>query len=430
MKMNVLPSLSLVALLHPDNQSSTGGKVLMKRVTFVLQFGRSRLVGLGNLPGIVVRSSGWAATIKREASLARTICLNAIDGHLKSACATWLLSLVLLLGLPTVVQAQFTYAFNNGTITITGCGGCGGAVVIPSTISGYLVTGMGDYAFEDRTNLTSVTIPDNVTNIGFQAFFNCTSLTSVTIPSSVTSMGDNVFGDCSSLTSVIIPNNFTSIGTWMFDSCYSLTSIIIPSSVTNIGWQAFYNCDSLTNLVIPNGVTSIENGAFSGCASLTSVTIPNSVISIGADAFFECTGLASVTIPNSVSSIPGDAFYGTSLGSVTIPGSVTNIGYSAFFNCTSLTNITIPGSVTNIGYQAFTSCYALRGVYFQGNAPTVSAAGVFVGDTNASVYYLAGTTGWGPTLGGLPTVPWNTPPSSSPNPPARPSTKATPPPSL
>jgi hypothetical protein len=32
---------------------------------------------------------------------------------------------------------------------------------------------------------------------------------------------------------------------------------------------------------------------------------------------------------------------------------------------------------------------------------------VFSSDTNATVYYLPGTAGWGPTLGGLPTALWN-----------------------
>ena len=32
---------------------------------------------------------------------------------------------------------------------------------------------------------------------------------------------------------------------------------------------------------------------------------------------------------------------------------------------------------------------------------------VFSGDNNATVYYLPGTTGWGSTFGGRPTVLWN-----------------------
>ena len=54
--------------------------------------------------------------------------------------------------------------------------GCNGSV-IPDDGS---VTGIGSYAFEDCTSLTSVIIPKSVTSIGYNAFYNCDSLTSVT----------------------------------------------------------------------------------------------------------------------------------------------------------------------------------------------------------------------------------------------------------
>ena len=47
-----------------------------------------------------------------------------------------LLPLLLLLALPAAVQAQYTDTTNNGTITITGYTGSGGAVTIPDTING------------------------------------------------------------------------------------------------------------------------------------------------------------------------------------------------------------------------------------------------------------------------------------------------------
>ena len=91
-------------------------------------------------------------------------------GRLRTACAARLLPLLLLLTLPAAVQAQFTYTTNNGTITITGYTGPGGAVTIPSTINGLPVTSIGDWAFGDCTSLTSVTIPNSVTSIGTDAF--------------------------------------------------------------------------------------------------------------------------------------------------------------------------------------------------------------------------------------------------------------------
>src|SRR4051794_34590902 len=116
-----------------------------------------------------------------------------------------LFNLLLLLTLPAVVQAQFYYTIENGTITIISYYGPGGEVIIPATISGLPVTRIGDSVFYGRTNLTSATIPNSVTSIGDAAFGYCTGLTSVTIPNSVTSIGDFAFGYCHSLTSVTIP---------------------------------------------------------------------------------------------------------------------------------------------------------------------------------------------------------------------------------
>jgi hypothetical protein len=88
-----------------------------------------------------------------------------------------LLPLLLLLTLPAVVQAQFTYTTNNGTLTITGYTGTGGDVTIPDTTNGLLVTSIGDSAFSYCTSLASITIPKGVTSIGLQAFVYCTNLT-------------------------------------------------------------------------------------------------------------------------------------------------------------------------------------------------------------------------------------------------------------
>src|SRR5258708_15303861 len=93
-------------------------------------------------------------------------------GLLRTACALRLM--LLLLTLPAVVQAQFNYTTNNGTITITGYTGPGGAVVIPETINGLPVTRIGDYAFYLKTSLTNLTIRNSVTSVGYGAFSSST----------------------------------------------------------------------------------------------------------------------------------------------------------------------------------------------------------------------------------------------------------------
>ena len=94
-------------------------------------------------------------------------------------------------------------------------------------------------------------IADGITEIGNYAFYNCTNLTSITIPNSVTSIGSYAFQDCQDLTSITIGNGVTSIGTLAFAGCTSLTSITIPSSVTSIGNGAFDGCPNLKTIYVP-----------------------------------------------------------------------------------------------------------------------------------------------------------------------------------
>ena len=204
----------------------------------------------------------------------------------------------------------------------------------------YPVTSIGDYAFEECRNLTSVIIPNSVASIGYNAFYGCSSLTELTIPNSVASIGECAFKGCSSLTELTIPNSVASIAYDIFSGCSSLTSVVIPNSVISIGDYAFYECSSLTELTIPNSVTSIGECAFARCSSLTEVTIGNNVTSIGHDAFTACESLISVTIPNSVTAIVDWVFcYCTNLTEVIIGSSVTSIDGGAFIGCSNLTTV-------------------------------------------------------------------------------------------
>lgn len=110
-----------------------------------------------------------------------------------------------------------------------------------------------------------------------------------------------------------------------------------------------------------------------------------------------------VNIPDTVTNINDNAYLGCArMISVTIPNSVTSIGGYAFASCNGLTGVTIPASVTSLGNWAFGFCTGLQEVYFLGNAPSI---GTTVFDkVIGTVYYMGGTTGWGTTFAGLPTV--------------------------
>ncbi|MCQ2206401.1 MAG: leucine-rich repeat protein, partial [Bacteroidaceae bacterium] len=261
-----------------------------------------------------------------------------------------------------------------------------GIVSIPATVTyggvTYNVTGIGDEAFGNCSDLSYITIPNSVTSIGIQSFYGCSGLKTVTIPSSVTSIGDYAFRDCSGLTSINIPGSVTSIGNYAFQGCSGLTSMTIMSG--NTKYDSRENCNAIIetstntliagckNTTIPNSVQSIGRHAFEDCRGLTSVTIPNSVKSIGSYAFYDCTGLTSVTIGNSVTSIEYLAFAGCrGLTSINIPGSMQSIGSYAFYDCTGLTSVDIPNSVTSIGEYAFYDCTGLTSVIIPNSVTSI-----------------------------------------------------------
>ena len=119
-----------------------------------------------------------------------------------------------------------------------------GSLTIPSTYNDIPVTSIGEKAFADCSELTSVTIPDSVTSIEDRAFAECSELTSVTIPVLVTSIGASAFTNCSSLTSVTIPACVETVGDYAFQLT-GLTSVTIPASVKIIGDYAFDDCSQL-----------------------------------------------------------------------------------------------------------------------------------------------------------------------------------------
>ena len=244
-----------------------------------------------------------------------------------------------------------------------------GNVTIPEMVNFngevYSVTSIGDGAFYDCNNLTSVTIPNSVTSIGLEAFFNCSALTSITIPENVSDIGKFAFSGCTSLTSLTIPNSVTVIYSYAFQNCTGLTSVEIPSSVTEIGPYIFTHCVNLTSIVVANDnpiydsrdncnaiIETATNTMVVGCSA---TQIPNSVTEIAGYAFEGCKGLTSITIPNSVTEI-GCFAYCTNLTSITIPNSVSRIGDNTFLLCESLTSITIPNRVKSIGSYAFWDC--------------------------------------------------------------------------
>lgn len=353
----------------------------------------------------------------------------------------------------TASLAQYTYTTSNGTVTITGYSGPGGAVTIPDTLGGFPVTRIQDLAFLSCTNLTDVIIGSSVTNIGSWPFYPSWVLTNITVNTSnalYSSIAGVLFNKTQTILvqyprgrvgSYSIPNGVTNIGDSAFSLATNLPSMIIPAGVTRIEGGAFWYCINLTNVAISTSVTSIGDFGFGSNASLSVISIPSSVTNIGYFALNACLSLTSIVveagnpafssevgvlfdktkvtliqcpggkqgayaIPNGVTDVVDRAFYFcTKLTHVTIPHSMTSIRDNVFYQCWGLVSVTIAQSVNDVGSWVFRDCHSMTDVHFQGNAPS-EGSGIFLSANNVTVYYLPGTTGWSATFGGRPTALW------------------------
>ena len=250
---------------------------------------------------------------------------------------------------------------------------------------------IGNSAFSNCTNLTTVELGDGVTSIGTSAFLKCKQLSSIAIGSGVISIGTSAFNGCTALANAEIKSG--AIGANAFQDCTSLANVTLGDGVTSIGKNAFLRCTALTSISIGSGVTSIESGAFNGCTALTNANIGSGAI--GANAFQDCTSLANVTLGNGVTQIGKNAFLKcTALTSMNIGSSVKTIESYAFSGCSSLSEVTI--SAAQIGNQAFRSANALKKVTLGDGVETIpagafSSCGMGYKNNSPELYLKAGT---------------------------------------
>ena len=102
----------------------------------------------------------------------------------------------------------------------------------------YGVTNVGDYAFEDFTNLENVYIPVGVREIGRGAFSGCRALKVIDLPPTVEKIGNNAFEDCDKIMSIQLPTSLKEISDKAFNRCYGLKHITL-NSMPKISQYAF-----------------------------------------------------------------------------------------------------------------------------------------------------------------------------------------------
>lgn len=161
-----------------------------------------------------------------------------------------------------------------------------GNVVIPETISyngeDYSVThiqGRHDTRTSERPTI-------------YGAFEDCSELISISIPKTIKEIGFKAFNGCTSLRSVYITN----LSAWCGID-FELEGLSYSYSATGnplyYAPKLYLGDELLENLIIPDDITTLKEGVFIGC-NMKSVTLNKYVTGLGYDVFYNCQNLKDV----------------------------------------------------------------------------------------------------------------------------------------
>lgn len=309
-------------------------------------------------------------------------------------------------------------------------------IIVPQTIGGVEVKGIGANVFAGLTSVTTIALPDTVTSFGDKAFSGCTALSTlygysktsltyvvipyaesgiISIPSGLTSMGVGVFESCTSIGkfAVASTNTHFKTGTWeseaqtITDENGVVTKTIGEMLLSKDGQTLYrfapafhYTGEGL--YALPEGIVTIAPYACEKVGLNGGFTIPTTVVVIGDYAFYSSSNINNIEFASvsKTSAIGSYAFASIVNLNITLPASVTSIGtYSfaycsniqidisatqltvipdyAFYECDNLHTLTFPATLTKIGAYVFEGCDNLNEVIFLGDTLESIGTGAF-----------------------------------------------------
>jgi len=264
-------------------------------------------------------------------------------------------------------------------------GGYHGDIVIPEEVSGYTVTGVGELAFDQCDDVTSVKFPNTMKAIEERAFCGCKVLKEVSIPASVDTIYNNAFDGCEALEKVIFEDgeNLLKLGVGSSSAESGMFSFQPVKSVyigrpyrypkqKDWGWYIYYDlstfgrCNTLEEVTFGPTVKEIQPCEFILTPALKTVTINGTITTVATKAFYKCESLKSINLPEGVVTIGNRAFeFCKSLENIDFPSTLTMIDEFAFGSCEGLQKLVIPASVGSLGLASFASCTSIKEVILE-----------------------------------------------------------------
>lgn len=156
-------------------------------------------------------------------------------------------------------------------------------LIIPGTLDGKTVVGIGERAFINCSKIESVSFPSTVKSLGYLSFANCTSLASISITANIELIGAGAFSGCTQLEKFTVEGGNTRF--------LAQDGVLYSKDM-----ETLVSCPGAMagSFIIPGGVKETAEYAFYGCRKLTSVTLPENFEKVGSYTFWSCHSLKEV----------------------------------------------------------------------------------------------------------------------------------------
>lgn len=226
-----------------------------------------------------------------------------------------------------------------------------GIIEIPAKVQHnqktYSVTSIGEKAFSNATELTSIILPGGITEIKDFAFENCTKLNSVVMPGTQVKFGQGTFFLCKEIENVTFGSDWTQIDLEVFRWTNKIKEISIPAKVTKI-----YNINSLKGLT----KVAVDNNNTQYCSIDGIVYTKDAKVLLACPLAYE--------------------------GAIKVADNATTIKARAMYGCTNVTSVDLPETMELFSFREFSKMQKLENLNIRNTTPIVTAknknAGVFV----------------------------------------------------
>lgn len=236
-----------------------------------------------------------------------------------------------------------------------------GDLHIPEVVSYRLrkfpVTRIEARAFFHNSEITRLTLPENLEHLGAFSFSSCPALSdTLVLPKNLKEIGNDAFCGTNISCLVIKSEKLEPIDSTLennfFFNCANLQTIICEQSVKNLTFSLLRASHDIKEVVFPESLNEIPEAFFAHAKISGKILFPKDLKTVGWSAFFDAK-IDSVILPNSVKEIRSYAFNYSTVRKIDIGSEIEVLGEKSLADLLDLDTLIIRATTPPLAGQNF-----------------------------------------------------------------------------